>query len=243
MQDGDATKATDPAAPAVGSKRKADPAEDARAAAGDLAKKHRAAAEALFAGACTKATDAEDTRESFHLACRFFDEAGAGYLEDKDLEDIIHTVHPLTSRRWVRTLVESVCRRGRLRYADLPNMHVAYHPPPPPPLGLEATAAAGAGGGGTVVAEGVTVDVCALRAAAMEMSEKLQEKSGACAHAQVRLRCVATLCPGLCAGLSWSVRRALVCGCAWSALCPVGTGLMWPSRGGRGSMWHPPRMT
>eukprot|EP00892_Ulva_mutabilis_P011111 jgi/Ulvmu1/8372/UM042_0078.1 len=180
--------AADHPAPAVGSKRKADPEEDARAAAGELAKKHRADAEALLERGGSEARKDTDRTESFHLACRFFDESGVGYLEEKDLEDIVHTVHPLTTRRWVRMLVESTCRRSRLRYADLPNMQVAYDPPPPP-VGLAAPGAGESGAAepaaaGMANVDGVMVDVGALRAAAAEVSAKLQEQSGACARAQ-----------------------------------------------------------
>lgn len=193
LQDSNAPKPSEDA-PAVGTKRKADPEEDARTAAGEAAKKHRADAAALLQAPCGAAAAAADgdaagvaPRESFHLACRFFDEAGIGYLDEKDLEDIVHCSQPYTSRRWVRSVVESVCRRGRLRYADLPDIPVVYHPPQPPPVGAEVGDAAAAGGS-SVQVDGVMVDVPALRAAAAASSAALQDASGARARAEVRPR-------------------------------------------------------
>lgn len=200
-----AVQVADGAAPAadaaVGTKRKAEPEDDPRAAAGEAAKRHRASAEALLQAAAAPpapAASSGEHRESFHLACRFFDEAGVGYLDEKDLEDIIHCVHPLTSRRWVRTLVESVCRRGRLRYADLPDLQVVYHPPQPPPVGLAAGAVSAPSGGAKVQVDGVMVDVAALRSASAAASKKLQDESGARARAEVRPGGVWCVCWSLC---------------------------------------------
>lgn len=94
--------------------------------------------------------------------------------------------------------MESVCRRGRLRYSDLPDMKVAYHPPQPPPVGAEVSDAAAAAVGGAVQVDGVIVDVPALRAAAAVASAALQDASGARARAEVHqsrtLSCTSTVC-------------------------------------------------
>jgi hypothetical protein len=103
-------------------------------------KRHRSAAEVLMA------TGAEDTAlteippyaEPVLLAGRFFDEKLAGYLEEKDLEDIVHLTQRLTCRRWVQGILDASVRRGRLRWDPLTPHHVVSqiisccHPVGPP---------------------------------------------------------------------------------------------------------------
>lgn len=84
---------------------------------------------------------AETCTESILLAGRFFDEGAAGYIEAPDLEAIIHNCYPFSSRRWVRSMVEDMCRYGKLKYKDYTQVHVQYHPALLPPAGAIEPAA------------------------------------------------------------------------------------------------------
>ena len=97
------------------------------------------------------------------LACRFFDAALVGHLEDRDVEDILHLTQPHTSRRMVQELVAASCGQARrLRYADFGPLSVPFYPGLARPAGLGG--AADAGGSGAVAVDGALVDVRGLQA-------------------------------------------------------------------------------
>jgi hypothetical protein len=105
---------------AASKKRKADSLAadtDVTASLHRSIKRHRAAAEVLMASgkAAAGGDDRPPYAEPVLLAGRFFDEKLAGYIEEKDLEDIVHLTQRLTCRRWVQGTVEASTRRGRLR--------------------------------------------------------------------------------------------------------------------------------
>lgn len=56
---------------------------------------------AVAANTETSATELCCDTESILLAGRFFDEAGCGFIEAQDLEDIFHNCYPYSSRRCV----------------------------------------------------------------------------------------------------------------------------------------------
>lgn len=105
------------------------------------------------------ATEIHAETESILLAGRFFDEAGSGYIEAQDLEDIIHNCYPYSSRRWVRSVVEEMSRYGKLKYNDYALLKVQYYPALLPPAGASAPAAypgdtRGLGGGCALPGDG-----------------------------------------------------------------------------------------
>jgi hypothetical protein len=101
--------ATEGAAEPAAKKPRGDSPEADDATLADVAPANDAAVGASSSG------HAAVPEESLLLACRFFDDARVGYLNAADLETLVHLTHWHTSRRWVLGLVDSACRRGRLR--------------------------------------------------------------------------------------------------------------------------------
>ena len=129
------------------------------------------------------------------LACRFFDESLTGYLEEKDVEDILHLTHRHTTRRWVQSLVEAPCGRARrLRYIDHESLLVPYYPTLPAPVGIEEGGAVMPSSGGSTapsdfaLLDGVTVNIRSLQALSQTMQADLQAE---------KVRCMLSYCPNL----------------------------------------------